>query len=504
MNMGTFPDDLKTGRISPIYKKDSEELLENYRPVSTLAVFGKIFEKIIYNRLLSFFLSQNTIYENQYGFRKNHSTSHALNFSVDYVESCLKKKKHVLGIFIDLSKAFDTISHDKLLTKLEHYGIRGSANRLIASYLSNRYQYVSVLGEDSDKLPVIFGVPQGSCLGPLLFIIYINDISRSTELGKFVLFADDTNIFVADECTRKLYVKANKILQLVHLYMKCNLLHINIKKCCYIHFRPTRAKNKTQNEEPESVLTLNNIVIKRVQETKFLGVIIDEKLKWDAHTRALNSKLKCEVGKLCRIRHTIPKRHHKELYHTLFESHLGFGISVWGGISNNRLEPIFRTQKKCVRAMFGDYRTYLEKFQTSARTRPIDKQRLGSEFFEKEHTKPLFKSNSLLTVHNLYKYTCLLEMFKINKLESPISMFNLFSRSARKTNYFTTPTPTNSFIYKSSNMWNTCRQSSSKINFTATTNLVKSKLRSDLLEMQCRYDELLWCELNFDLRELKF
>ena len=95
------------------------------------------------------------------------------------------------------------------------------------------------------------------------------------------------------------------------------------------------------------------------------------------HTRALNSKLKCEVGKLCRIRHTIPKRHHKELYHTLFESHLGFGISVWGGISNNRLEPIFRTQKKCVRAMFGDYRTYLEKFQTSARTRPIDKQRLG-------------------------------------------------------------------------------------------------------------------------------
>ena len=113
-----------------------------------------------------------------------------------YVESCLKKKQHVLGIFIDLSKAFDTISHEKLLHKLEHYGIRGNANNLIASYLSNRYQYVSVLGEDSEKLPVVYGVPRGSCLGPLLFIIYINDIRNSSIIGKFVLFADDTNIFI--------------------------------------------------------------------------------------------------------------------------------------------------------------------------------------------------------------------------------------------------------------------------------------------------------------------
>ena len=454
---------------------------------------------IIYNRLYDFFQSQQTIYENQYGFRKNHSTSHALNFSVNYVESCLEKKQHVLGIFIDLSKAFDTISHDKLLSKLDNYGIRGNANKLIASYLSSRHQYVSVLGEESDKLPVLFGVPQGSCLGPLLFIIYINDIFRTSELGKFILFADDTNIFVVDQCRKRVYKKANEILSLVQLYMKCNLLHINIKKCCYIHFKPSRNDNTVVEDE---VLTINNVVIKQVRETKFLGVIIDDQLNWGAHIKSLNSKLKCEIGKLCRIRHVIPRKHYKDLYHTLFESHLRFGISVWGGVSNNKLEPLFKTQKKCVRILFGDLEAYLDKFKTCARTRPLEKQKLGSDFYEKEHTKPLFKENSLLTVHNLYKYTCLLEMFKINKLECPISLFSLFNRSLRRTERFITPKPSTSFIYKSSKMWNDCRKTPSEISFLTSTNVAKTKLRSELLNMQSRYDVTDWCELNFDPNEL--
>ena len=113
-------------------------------------MFGKLFEKVIYSRLYSFLVSQNILFENQFGFRKSHSTNHALNYSVDYVNSHINDKQHVLGIFIDLSKAFDTISHDKLLVKLDRYGIRGNANELIASYLSNRQQYVSVLGEESD------------------------------------------------------------------------------------------------------------------------------------------------------------------------------------------------------------------------------------------------------------------------------------------------------------------------------------------------------------------
>ncbi|KAL5252854.1 hypothetical protein ACHWQZ_G015578 [Mnemiopsis leidyi] len=212
MSEGTFPCVLKTGKVTPIYKKDNEELVENYRPVSTLPVFGKIFEKVIYSRLYSFFTSQGILYENQFGFRKGHSTSHALNFSVNHIEANTKKGKHVLGIFIDLSKAFDTLPFDKLLFKLSHYGIRGNALKLLESYLTDRRQYVAVLGEESEKEIVKLGVPQGSVLGPLLFLIYINDIYKCSDLGKFVLFADDTNIFVSADTIHEVYEIANQTL----------------------------------------------------------------------------------------------------------------------------------------------------------------------------------------------------------------------------------------------------------------------------------------------------
>ena len=504
MNEGIFPDELKVGKISPIYKKESEELLENYRPVSTLAIFGKIFEKVMFARLHSFLTSQNLLYENQYGFRKYHSTSHAINYSVNHVESCLKQKKHVLGIFIDLSKAFDTISHDKLLHKLNNYGVRGNSLELIKSYLTNRLQYVSALGEKSNKLPVEFGVPQGSVLGPLLFIVYINDIYRSTNLGKFILFADDTNIFVADKCKTTVYETANSVLNLIYKYMKCNLLHINYKKCCFMHFTPNR-NDKVPNDGT-MLLTLNGLVIKRVKETKFLGVIIDENLKWDVHTKYLNSKLKCEIGKLNRIKKCIPKIAYKELYHTLFESHLSYGISAWGGISFKKLEPLFITQKKCLRIMFGDNEAYHNKFKTAARVRPRELQKLGAEFYELEHSKPLFNKNNLLTVHHLYKYCCLLEMFKIIKLRIPIALYSLFTRSNRRENYFITNSPSTSFIYQSSHMWNNCYRvsESTNIDFSSAVAKFKKIIKFALLSTQKLYENNIWCLSNYDISEIRF
>ena len=382
MQEGYFPDILKTGRISPIYKKENEELLENYRPVSTLPVFGKILEKLIYKRFYSFFVAKGILNENKFRFRKNHSTSHALNYSVENIESLLRNKQHVLGIFIDLSKAFDTIDHNKLLAKLNNYGIRGNALKLISSYLSNRKQFVNVLNEKSDELLVEFGVPQGSVLGPLLFILYINDLCKITDMGKFVLFADDTNIFVASDTKDKVYDMANKVLKAVSTYMNVNLLHINAKKSCYMYFCPSRrSDNDPNNSIDNHFLSINSKIIQCVSQTKFLGVIIDDQLSWKPHLINLNKKLRSACGRIYRIKKCLPESLHKLIYHSLFESHLGFAISVWGGVSRNQLLPLFITQKKCIRMTFGDDKSYRNKFMTCA-SKAIGGSIYGSRFLQ--------------------------------------------------------------------------------------------------------------------------
>ena len=198
--------------IKPILKKGDSRYFDNYRPVSALPVFGKILETLMYNRLYSFLSSKSIIFRNQFGVRKKHSTSHAVNYSVDKEISEIEKKKHVIGIFIDLSKALDTIEHGILIDKLEHYGIRGKLYTFKKNYISCRTQQSKTLGIPSDKFIVKYGVSQGSVLGPLLFLIHINDIVSLTTLGEFILFDDDTNIFIVDENEKIAYEKANKFL----------------------------------------------------------------------------------------------------------------------------------------------------------------------------------------------------------------------------------------------------------------------------------------------------
>ena len=236
LSTGQHPDILKISKTIPIFKKGSRLLVSNYRPISLLSNLNKILEKIVHERVYSFLEEYQCIYSLQFGFRKKHSTNHTLIDITETIRQALDNKKYACGIFIDLQKAFDTINHDILIAKLEHYGIRGIANDWFASYLKNRSQFVSILGFDSTTKPISHGAPQGSVLGPLLFLIYINDLNFAIKNCKVYHFADDTNMLNICNSHKKMQKLVNADLKILYDWLLANKISLNCDKTEIIFF----------------------------------------------------------------------------------------------------------------------------------------------------------------------------------------------------------------------------------------------------------------------------
>ena len=248
--------------------------MSNYRPISILPTLSKIFEKLIHSRIYKFLEENEVIYNYQFDYKQNHSTINAVQTAITLVITSLNSSYQSMDIFIDFSKAFDTIKHAILLSKLSHYGIRGIALDLICDYLTNRKQFVFCDNNFYSQLSDIsIGVPQESVLGPLFFIIFVNDIiSYMDDSITIILFADDTNIFISASTTEVLYRKVNMVLLKLKNYIDTNYLHINLKKSKYMHLRSSRANISTK------YLYYENFKMEKVTSIKFLEIIISEAL----------------------------------------------------------------------------------------------------------------------------------------------------------------------------------------------------------------------------------
>lgn len=239
---GQYPDSLKIARVIPVFKSGSHKDLNNYRPIATLSIIDKILEKLIVSRTMKYLTRYNILFEHQYGFREGSSTLTASCDLVDRIYDTLDGKQFAGTLFIDLKKAFDTIDHGLLIAKMEAYGIRGSVRKLFESYLMNRKQYVSIGAHKSDMQSIRIGVPQGSNLGPIMFLLFINDLAGLRLIGELRLFADDTCIFYKGFDHETILHNMRQDVTMLLEYFKSNVLSMNLKKTKYMLIHSPRRR----------------------------------------------------------------------------------------------------------------------------------------------------------------------------------------------------------------------------------------------------------------------
>ena len=378
---GLYPDVLKRACVTPVFKSGDKHNASNYRPINSLNILNTIIEKLLSRRINEFLKLHNIITDCQYGFRSGYSTNdavikllHEAHFSLNHGRCC--------GVVsLDLSKAFDTVDHSILLSKLYNCGVRGVTYNILKSYLTNRTQFVAVNGIISSERPIDVGVPQGSVLGPLLFSLYVNDIPNILEKANVIMYADDTTLFYSHDNINNVYEILNYNLAKIDKWLMANYLTLNVDKTNYILITNKRLPNIHEHS-----IAIRDKVVERKSKITFLGVTIDDKLRFKDHINLVCNKVSKSLGVINKLNY-LPKNILKSLYYTLIFPYLIYCILAWGSSYPSIINPLVILQKRAVRIITNN------------------PHRASSD--------PLFKELSILKFKQLYDLYCSMYMYKV-------------------------------------------------------------------------------------------
>lgn len=343
---GTFPDQLKISKVIPIFKSNNKMVVSNYRPITNSPLISKVIEKCVKNQLIEHLDDNSTLYDKQYGFRRKRNTNLALFDFLVQTQKYLDKSKKVGAIFIDLSKAFDTVDIVILLDKLKLIGIGGAVLKWFEDYLTGRSQYVEINNEKSSVKPIKYGVPQGSVIGPLLFLIYINNIKDIGLCADVYMYADDIVLLYNCENYFDLEADINRDLLSFNTWAYNHKLTVNVTKTKYMLF-------KTFNNTFNLNLTLNNVPVERVYQFKHLGLVIDQNLNWENQLTSLKKKISPIAGVFWKLNKILTQTTKKQLYYGFFNSHVQYGVMFWGTASAYKVKEIQTIQNRAIRNLFG-------------------------------------------------------------------------------------------------------------------------------------------------------
>ncbi|KAG7297874.1 hypothetical protein JYU34_018628 [Plutella xylostella] len=407
VNKGVYPNDLKKGLVRPIYKNGTESNYANYRPITILPILNKIFEKYIAGLIHGYYNEYDTLTDTQYGFRQNKSTSLLLSKFTDEINKCLDNKEHVLLVFIDYSKAFDTLRHDQLIQKLDNTGIRGPLLNWCKNYLENRTYMVQIGNSSSREVDVSIGTAQGSVLGPLHYLVYVNDVAEVIKHCSLYQFADDTCLIASDKNIRVAMKKLQSDFTTICAWSHDAGLVLNAKKTQMMHIRSSHNMSDISPKllsQCHKCLHNNNrscrdcTTIDLVDEATYLGVTVDSRFNWGPHINKVCNKLRALMAKLKIIKYRTPYNILLNIYKSLAESIVSYGLTSYGRTYKTYLDQIELLQIRILKQIVPNhvkikYRDDYAKLFKHCKVIPISKKvkyaLLAEQYNRQDLIKPI-------------------------------------------------------------------------------------------------------------------